>query len=138
MRLPPVRVIDYDHNIIVSREGNQRLEAEGADAPAGAGLTRAPVFAAERATTGSAVLTMSRQIGSAVGVAALLGARSPHGLGPVPPRLGIRSRRRRGGSRHRYRRGPLTPEDPMRALPPACPPIRSRKEFMARGIPGPL
>lgn len=56
----------------------------------GAGLTQAPLFAAastlaaERATTGSAVLTMSRQIGSAVGVAvlvALLGTSDPHSLG---------------------------------------------------------
>jgi EmrB/QacA subfamily drug resistance transporter len=55
----------------------------------GAGLTQAPLFAAastlaaDRATTGSAVLTMSRQIGSAVGVAvlvALLGASDPHSL----------------------------------------------------------
>jgi hypothetical protein len=42
------------------------------------GLTQAPLFAAagtlapERATTGSAVLNMSRQIGSAVGVALLV------------------------------------------------------------------
>jgi hypothetical protein len=47
-------------------------------AGAGAGLTQAPLFAAastlapERATTGSAVLSMSRQVGSAVGVAALV------------------------------------------------------------------
>lgn len=47
-------------------------------AGAGAGLAQAPLFAAastlapERATTGSAVLTMSRQVGSAVGVAILV------------------------------------------------------------------
>ncbi|MEU5646959.1 MFS transporter [Streptomyces milbemycinicus] len=47
------------------------------------GLAQAPLFAAagtlapERATTGSAVLNMSRQIGSAVGVA-LLVALTPH------------------------------------------------------------
>ena len=55
----------------------------------GAGLTQAPLLAAagtlpaERATTGSAVLTMSRQIGSAAGVAvlvALLGTGTPHAL----------------------------------------------------------
>jgi MFS family permease len=45
---------------------------------AGAGLTQAPLFAAastlpgHRATTGSAVLNMARQVGSAVGVAALV------------------------------------------------------------------
>ena len=44
----------------------------------GAGLTQAPLFAAastlpgHRATTGSAVLNMARQVGSAVGVAALV------------------------------------------------------------------
>lgn len=44
----------------------------------GAGLTQAPLFAAastlpvDRATTGSAVLNMARQVGSAVGVAALV------------------------------------------------------------------
>ena len=47
-------------------------------AGAGAGLTQAPLFAAastlapERATTGSAVLNMSRQVGSALGVAVLV------------------------------------------------------------------
>ncbi|MEU6019660.1 MFS transporter [Streptomyces sp. NPDC047515] len=47
------------------------------------GLAQAPLFAAagtltpERATTGSAVLNMSRQIGSAVGVAVLV-ALTPH------------------------------------------------------------
>lgn len=47
-------------------------------AGAGAGMTQAPLFAAastlapERATTGSAVLNMSRQVGSAVGVAVLV------------------------------------------------------------------
>jgi EmrB/QacA subfamily drug resistance transporter len=47
-------------------------------AGAGAGLAQAPLFAAastlapERATTGSAVLNMSRQVGSAVGVAVLV------------------------------------------------------------------
>jgi len=54
----------------------------------GAGLIQAPLFAAastlpaDRSTTGSAVLTMARQVGSAVGVAALvalLGAH-PHSL----------------------------------------------------------
>jgi hypothetical protein len=46
----------------------------------GAGLTQAPLFAAastlpgHRATTGSAVLNMARQVGSAVGVAALVAA----------------------------------------------------------------
>jgi MFS family permease len=53
------------------------------------GLTQAPLLAAvntlptERATTGSAVLNMSRQIGSAVGVAllvALLATNAPHEL----------------------------------------------------------
>jgi MFS family permease len=45
---------------------------------AGAGLTQAPLFAAastlpgDRATTGSAVLNMARQVGSAVGVAVLV------------------------------------------------------------------
>jgi MFS family permease len=44
----------------------------------GAGLTQAPLFAsaatlsAHRATTGSAVLNMARQVGSAVGVAVLV------------------------------------------------------------------
>jgi predicted MFS family arabinose efflux permease len=55
----------------------------------GAGLTQAPLFAAastlaaDRATTGSAVLTMARQIGSAIGVAvlvALLATSHPHAL----------------------------------------------------------
>ena len=55
----------------------------------GSGLTQAPLFAAagtlppERATTGSAVLTMARQIGSAIGVAvlvALLATSHPHAL----------------------------------------------------------
>jgi EmrB/QacA subfamily drug resistance transporter len=55
----------------------------------GAGLTQAPLFAAastlraDRATTGSAVLTMARQIGSAIGVAvlvALLATSDPHAL----------------------------------------------------------
>jgi EmrB/QacA subfamily drug resistance transporter len=54
---------------------------------ASAGLTQAPLFAAaavlppDRATTGSAVLNMSRQIGSALGVAilvALLATATPH------------------------------------------------------------
>lgn len=45
---------------------------------AGSGLTQAPLFAAastlppDRATTGSAVLNMSRQVGSALGIAALV------------------------------------------------------------------
>jgi EmrB/QacA subfamily drug resistance transporter len=55
----------------------------------GAGLTQAPLFAAagslpaERTTTGSAVLNMSRQVGSALGVAvlvALLGRSTPDTL----------------------------------------------------------
>jgi hypothetical protein len=43
-----------------------------------AGLTQAPLFAAagtlppDRATTGSAVLTMARQVGSAIGVAVVV------------------------------------------------------------------
>jgi hypothetical protein len=47
-------------------------------AGASAGLTQAPLFAAagtlppERATTGSAVLNMARQVGSAVGVAVVV------------------------------------------------------------------
>jgi MFS family permease len=58
-------------------------------AGAGAGLTQAPLFAAasslqaDRATTGSAVLNMSRQLGSAVGVAllvAILASPQPHSL----------------------------------------------------------
>jgi len=57
---------------------------------AGAGLAQAPLFAAastlapDRATTGSAVLNMSRQVGSAVGVAllvALLASPHPTALG---------------------------------------------------------
>jgi EmrB/QacA subfamily drug resistance transporter len=57
---------------------------------AGAGLAQAPLFAsastlhAQRATTGSAVLNMSRQVGSAIGVAvlvALLASPDPHTLG---------------------------------------------------------
>jgi len=56
---------------------------------AGAGLTQAPLFAAvsglpaDRATTGSAVLNMSRQIGSALGIAilvALLATANPHAI----------------------------------------------------------
>jgi hypothetical protein len=52
-----------------------------------AGLTQAPLFAAagtlppDRATTGSAVLNMARQVGSAVGVAVvvvILGAGATH------------------------------------------------------------
>jgi EmrB/QacA subfamily drug resistance transporter len=58
-------------------------------AGAGAGLVQAPLFAAastlpaDRATTGSAVLNMARQVGSAVGVAvlvALLATSHPHSL----------------------------------------------------------
>jgi hypothetical protein len=54
-----------------------------------AGLTQAPLFAAagtlppDRATTGSAVLNMSRQVGSAVGVAVVvvvLGTGAQHSL----------------------------------------------------------
>jgi EmrB/QacA subfamily drug resistance transporter len=54
-----------------------------------AGLTQAPLFAAagtlppDRATTGSAVLTMARQVGSAIGVAAvvvILGTAAVHPL----------------------------------------------------------
>lgn len=57
---------------------------------AGAGLAQAPLFAAastlapDRATTGSAVLNMSRQVGSAVGVAllvVLLASSHPQALG---------------------------------------------------------
>jgi hypothetical protein len=53
----------------------------------GAGLTQAPLFAAagtlppDRSTTGSAVLNMARQVGSAVGVAlvvVILGAGAAH------------------------------------------------------------
>jgi len=56
---------------------------------AGAGLAQAPLFAAastlpaDRTTTGSAVLNMSRQVGSAVGVAvlvALLASQTPDAL----------------------------------------------------------
>jgi EmrB/QacA subfamily drug resistance transporter len=56
---------------------------------ASAGMTQAPLFAsasalpADRATTGSAVLNMSRQIGSALGVAilvALMATATPHEL----------------------------------------------------------
>jgi EmrB/QacA subfamily drug resistance transporter len=56
---------------------------------ASAGLAQAPLFAAastlpaDRATTGSAVLNMSRQVGSAVGVAllvALLASGNPHSI----------------------------------------------------------
>ena len=56
---------------------------------ASAGLTQAPLFAAagtlppDRATTGSAVLNMARQVGSAVGVAVvvvILGAGAAHTL----------------------------------------------------------
>jgi hypothetical protein len=36
------------------------------------GLSQAPMFAADRATTGSAVLNMSRQVGGAIGVALLV------------------------------------------------------------------
>ncbi len=59
-------------------------------AGAGAGLTQAPLFAAastlpaDRATTGAAVLNMSRQLGSAVGIAilvALLASPHPSALG---------------------------------------------------------
>jgi hypothetical protein len=55
-----------------------------------AGLTQAPLFAAagtlppNRATTGSAVLTMARQVGSAIGVAVvvvILGTAAVHSLG---------------------------------------------------------
>jgi len=55
-----------------------------------AGLTQAPLFAAagtlppDRATTGSAVLTMARQVGSAIGVAVvvvILGAAAGHSVG---------------------------------------------------------
>jgi EmrB/QacA subfamily drug resistance transporter len=59
-------------------------------AGAGAGLTQAPLFAAagtlppDRATTGAAVLNMSRQLGSAIGIAilvALLASSHPGALG---------------------------------------------------------
>ena len=55
-----------------------------------AGLTQAPLFAAaatlppDRATTGSAVLTMARQVGSAIGVAVvvvILGTAAVHPVG---------------------------------------------------------
>jgi hypothetical protein len=55
-----------------------------------AGLTQAPLFAAagtlppNRATTGSAVLTMARQVGSAIGVAVvvvILGTAAVHPVG---------------------------------------------------------
>jgi hypothetical protein len=55
-----------------------------------AGLTQAPLFAAagtlppNRATTGSAVLTMARQVGSAIGVAVvvvILGPAAVHTVG---------------------------------------------------------
>jgi MFS family permease len=59
-------------------------------AGAGAGLTQAPLFAAagtlppDRATTGAAVLNMSRQLGSAIGIAilvAMLASSHPGALG---------------------------------------------------------
>ena len=104
-----------------------------------AGLTQAPLFAAagtlppDRATTGSAVLNMARQVGSAIGVAAvvvILGNSAAHTLtdfhhvwaaeavaglvacltvaltaGHRPPRArsAARARRQQGGGRHSRR-----------------------------------
>ena len=54
-----------------------------------AGLTQAPLFAAagtlppNRATTGSAVLTMARQVGSAIGVAVVVVILGPAAAHPV-------------------------------------------------------
>ena len=71
---------------------------------ASAGLTQAPLFAAagtlppDRSTTGSAVLNMARQVGSAVGVAlvvVILGAGAAHTTRRIPARMGRRGRRRR-------------------------------------------
>ncbi len=67
-----------------------------------AGLTQAPLFAAagtlppDRATTGSAVLNMARQVGSAIGVAVvvvILGPAAARSVARLPPRLAGRGRR---------------------------------------------
>ena len=75
-------------------------------AGAGAGLTQAPLFVAasslpaNRATTGSGVLNMARQTGSALGVAMLVAllATAPERTGQLPSRLVVLDRRdpRRG------------------------------------------
>src|SRR5438132_11830861 len=82
-------------------------------AGAGAGLTQAPLFAAasslpaNRATTGSGVLNMARQTGSALGVAMLVAllATAPERTGQLPSRLVVLDRRdpRRGRSQRLLR-----------------------------------
>src|SRR5207302_2217023 len=70
-------------------------------AGAGAGLTQAPLFAAasslpaNRAGTGSGVLNMARQTGSALGVAMLVAllATAPERTGQLPSRLVVLDRR---------------------------------------------
>ena len=82
------RVLDAVHR----RDAGLRGRAAAGHAGGGmsAGLTQAPLFAAagtlppNRATTGSAVLTMARQVGSAIGVAVvvvILGTAAVHPLG---------------------------------------------------------
>ncbi|MET8808433.1 MFS transporter [Streptomyces sp. NPDC004546] len=90
------------------------------------GLAQAPMFAAagtlapERATTGSAVLNMSRQIGSAVGVAVLVASHlTPRSSDSTTP-----------GRRYRPARPPLPPY----ALT-ARPPNRSGANAIAYGAP---